>query len=174
MTRFITLAHLATSPEVTRAAKLVQARIGESNVAVWAACAHMHMGAASHILLMGVRGTPSPVAPVSGRLDNPWRYLWEAVGGRRQSPLPITNDDALAVVTSLKQVATVRYPAPDLLAIAGWSGLHAAVMKHRGTGAGWETRAVLDAVTRRAARTYRLQDARRAFLNDHTKLRVVA
>lgn len=133
------------------------------NLALWAGAGLSGAdGVASHILVMGVRGVPSPRFNARGRADNPFWYINEAVGGRRETPIPMTEQDALQAVRALNDAAAPDCPAPDLLALTGWYAL----VKH-----GFDVRA---AVESRRAPTHRLWMAREAFLTARGGLRRVA
>lgn len=148
------LANAATSPNALTACEAIrQWHQDTPNLALWAGAELCDVdGAASHILVMGVHGMPSARPKARGRADNPFWYINEAVGGRRETPIPMTEQDALQAVRALNDAAVPGCPAPDLLALTGWYAL----MKH-----GFDVRA---AVQSRRAPTHRLWYARKAFL----------
>ncbi|MBS9535069.1 hypothetical protein KIH27_15890 [Mycobacterium sp. M1] len=136
MNQLTKLAHLATSPTVMDAAELVQRHIGAPNFAIWTGVVtsgrwlYLDPCPAVHVLLMGVRGTPTPTENTTWpvRSDNPWVALSEAVGSRRRTMVELSVVDALAMAKMLNRVATAAYPAPDLLALIGWRELRAAML----------------------------------------------
>lgn len=154
------LADVAMSRNALIAFQMVQAYTCRHNLAVWAGTALRDTdGVASHMLALGVRGLPTP-GRTYGRRDDPFWYIREAVGGRRVSPIPVTQAQALRMIMVLNDAATDECPAPDLLALAGWSAL----LEHN-----YDVRA---AVESRGAPTHRLANARKRFL--HTSSRIAA
>lgn len=146
------LASVASSLNAARAFALVHGYTGATNLPVWAGARLCDSDAvASHMLALGVRGLPTP-GRTRGRADNPFWYIHEAVGGRRNTPIPVTEAEALRMILALNNAATDHCPAPDLLALTGWSALKAQ---------GYDVRA---AVQSRRASTYRLWDVREKFL----------
>lgn len=171
------LAHHVTSPDVQQAMDIVQKQVGAPNIAVWAGavaeCPQGAWGLASHILLLGVRGTPAPIEPPRGqkRPDNPWHYIAEAAGGRRSEPIPLTTDQAVEMVRVLNAAAGEQFPAPDLLAITGWRSLWKTIDANRDTTA--PTSWIVPLAKTRAIRTDRLWAVWERF-RAHNSLRSVA
>ncbi len=148
------LANAATSPNaLTAYTSIYQWHQDTPNLALWAGAGLSDVdGVASHILVMGVHGVPSARPNARGRGDNPFWYIHEAVGGRRETSIPMTEQDALQAVRALNHFAVPGCPATDLLALTGWCAL----MKND-----FNVRA---AVESRQAPTHRLWEAKRAFL----------
>lgn len=158
------LAHNATSPAANTACTLLASwhRIAP-NLAVWAGTGlNDHAAVASHILVLGVEGVPTGHPHKRVNPDDPFWYIREAVGGRRDTPIPVTEDQAVEMVKALNTAAMVGCPAPDLLALTGWCALS----KH-GLN-------VAAAVASRKAPTERLRAAQAAFLRGSARLRTVA
>ncbi|MGV0624541.1 hypothetical protein [Mycolicibacter minnesotensis] len=119
-------------------------------------------GLAAHIILRGLRGGTSPQEEY-GRADTPGWYIGEAVGARRDTPIPLTAEQAVELVRVLNYVGDRWHPPADLLALTGWSSLHKAIENHRRRQRfGWEIVAVLDAL--HDAPTARLGQVREHFI----------
>ncbi|WP_100482234.1 Tn3 family transposase [Mycobacteroides abscessus] len=148
------LADAATSPNALTAYTAISSWHQDTpNLALWAGAGLSSAdGVASHILVMGVHGVPSARPNARGRTDNPYWYINEAVGGRRDTPIPMTEHEALEAVRALNDAAVPSCPAPDLLALTGWYAL----MKND-----FDVRA---AVASRRAPTHRLWMVHEAFL----------
>ncbi|BBZ00541.1 hypothetical protein [Mycolicibacterium fallax] len=132
MSKLLAVAHYATSPDVAAAMELVSKHVvGNPNIPLWAGVIaespHARWGSASHILLLGLRGTHGQIRPGRGwngaRAEQPYVYLSAAAGGERSTPIPVADDEALRMARALNDAAIEGCSAPDLLALTGWKPL---------------------------------------------------